>query len=741
MGISGWQGLFKKNQGTKIRGWCGPCHFRCGKKLRIENGKAVEVKGDKKHPMSQGFQCARGSTNLEHLYHKDRVNFPLKRDGERGANAWKKVSWEEALDEIADRLATLRERFGPETLSFFHGTYRTYGWPLKRFFNLFGSPNISGNQFICRCPSWTVEYATCGSALSTDWRKTRLIVLFGFHPKDSCIHPAWNGIQTAKKHGVKLIVVDPMKNAEADLADMWLPVRPGTDLMIMLSWIKLIIEEKLYDKEFVDTWCHGFDRLADVAKNHSHDEASRITGIPKDLILSSGKMYAEAKRAVIPWGLGIDKQGVNAQQVCRARVILEAITGNLDRKGGEFVGKDARTVITDYDLELNEKLRDEQRKKQLGADRYKLMAYPGWELITEAVTKLPSDYAHPPVAEFGASAHMPAVLDAMLSGKPYPVKALFSQASNPMITLPDPKRTCEAICKADLVVVNDYYMTPTAALADFVLPAAGTLERADIADHYGSESWVFGCPKALEPLYERKDDYYLWKELGIRLEQQEYWPWQTMEEAANYRLEPLGISFQELCDRYWVDKKRKYKKYEKYGFATPTGKVELYSTIFEKLGLDPLPVYKEPPETPLSNPALAKEYPLILITGTRFMPMYHSELRQIESARRKRPDPCMMINPADAKEYGIVEGEWVVVENNHGSARFKAIVTDTVQEKMVHVEHGWWFPENEGKLPSLFGAFESNCNNLCPDGHEHLSKEIGTWPLTGLLCRVRKEHA
>ncbi|HNR11947.1 MAG TPA: molybdopterin-dependent oxidoreductase [Thermodesulfobacteriota bacterium] len=723
---------------STVRGWCGPCHVRCGKLLEMKDGKAISVRGDKNHPMSRGFQCHRGMTNIEHLYNKDRLNFPLKRDGERGSNAWKRISWNEALDEIADRLGALRDAHGPETLAFFHGTYRTYGWPLKRFFNVFGSPNICGNQSICRCPSWTVEYATCGSALSPDWGpNARLVVLFGAHLQESVL-PAWQGLKEGKKHGLKLIVVDPMKNAEADLADIWLPVRPGTDVMLMLSWIKIIIDEKLYDQDFVNNWCYGFDKLAEAVKNHSHDEAARITGISKDLIFSSGQMCAHAPATIFSWGLGIDRQGVNAQQASRARVILQAITGNLDRKGGQFVGKDSKAIITDYEMELNEKLSSGQRKKQLGSDTYKLMAYPGWELIEKAVTKLPSEYAHPPVAEFGASAHAPAVLNAMLTGKPYPVKAAFFQASNPMVTLPNPKRTCEALCKADLVVVDDYYMTPTAALADFVLPAAGTLERSDIADHYGFESWAIACPKALEPLYERKDDYYLWKELGMRLGQKEHWPWQTMEEALDYRTKPLGISFAELTDRYWINSERKYEKYKKYGFATPTGKIELYSTIFEQLGIDPLPVYKELPESLLSDPTIVKEYPFILLTGTRFMPMYHSELRQIKSARRLRPDPRMMINPVDAKEQGIVDGAWVIVENSHGSARFKAIVTNRVQEKMISVEHGWWFPEKEAKLPSLYGVFESNSNSLCPDNEEYCSKEIGTWPYSALLCRVRK---
>ncbi len=720
------------------RGWCGPCHHRCGVKLEIENEKIVSVRGDEDHPMSRGFMCSRGKTILEHLYHDSRLNYPLKRTGDRGTNNWKRVSWKEALDEISEKLGKIREKYGAESLVFSHGTYRTYGWPIKRFFNLFGSPNIMGAQSICRCPSWIVEWTTYGSPCFPDMRNTSLIVLFGSHPKDSCPHPAWTGIKRAKERGVKLIVADPMRNAEAELADMWLPLRPGTDLMIMLSWIKLIIEEKLFDKDFVEKWCHGFDRLAEMIKSHSHDEAERITGVSRDLILSSGKLFATTKPAVIPWGLGMDKQGINAQQVQRARLILSAITNNIDIKGGEFVGRSGLNVISDYEMELNEKLSEAQKAKQLGADTYKLMAYPGWEMIRNAAEKLPREYILPPGAEFGASAHARVVFEAMLTGKPYPVKAFFSQASNPVITLANPKRNYEAISKAELVVVMDYYMTPTAALADFALPAASTLERADIHDMHGLASSIIANPRGLEPLYERKDDYFLWKELGRRFSEAKYWPWETMEDALDYRLEPMGFSFEELCERYIYSGEERYRKYEKYGFPTNTGKIELYSTILEKLGFDPLPIYQEPPESPLSNPTLFEQYPLILLTGTRFMPMYQSELRQIKSARKQRPYPYAIIHPVTAKECGVSDDEWVIVENSHGSARFVAKLTEAVQEKMVHVEHGWWFPEKEGKAPSLFGAFESNANNLCPDDHKLVSKEIGTWPHTALLCRIRR---
>ena len=732
-----------RNSGNKEvkmekRGWCGPCHNRCGLLIKTERDRAIAVRGDDNHPISRGFICEKGRLILDHLYHKDRLNYPLKRAGAKGENRWKKISWDEALDEIADRLNAIKEKYGAEAVAFAHGTYRTYGWAVKRFFNLFGSPNIMGAVSICRCPSWAVEWATLGYASFSDIRNSSLIVLWGSHLRSS--YPdMWADIVKLKKSGVKLIVVDPMRREEADLADIWIPLRPGTDLMLMLSWIKLIIEEELYDKEFVGKWCYGFERLVELIKSHSYEEAERITGAPKELVISAARLYATTKPASFPWGLGMDKQGVNAQQVQRARLILHALTGNIDVKGGELVGRNGLNVITDYEMELNHMLPESQQEKQLGSDFYKLMAYPGWKIIKETCERFPKDYTLPPVAEEKACAHARVVFEAMLTGKPYPVKALFCQGSNPLITLPNPKRNYEAILNAELVVVMDYYMTPTAMLADFVLPAASTLERADIQDMHSYANFIIGNPKAIDPLYERKEDYFLWKELGKRLGQKEYWPWEEVEEVFDYRLSPLGIRFSELCDMYLYTPGETYKKYEKYGFATLSGKVELYSNLFERLGLDPLPLYKEPPESPFSQPELFKEYPLILMTGNRFLPMYHSELRQIEKARKKRPYPYAELNPETAKRFGVQDGDWILVENQHGAARFVARLNERMGEDMIHLEHGWWFPEKEGKIPSLFGAFESNCNMLCPDDDRYVSREIGSWPHTALLCRIRKE--
>ena len=713
------------------KGWCGPCHHRCGVEVSLEKEKVINITGDKNHPLSRGFMCARGKTLLEHLYHKDRVNFPLKRAGGRGENRWERISWKQALDEIAEKLSYLKEKYGSETLAFAHGTYRTYGWPVKRFFNLFGSPNIMGAQNICRCPGWILEWTTMGGPLFPDMRNTKLIILCGSHFKESSPHPGYSGLVSAKKNGAKLIVIDPMKNDEAELADIWLPIQPGTDVFLFLGFIKYLIENILYDKAFVEKHCYGFDKLSDHIKDINYDDIANITKISKEKIFEVAKIYGNTKPAVIPWTYGLDKQGVNANQAQRARLILEAITGNIDTEGGELLGRNGLKVITDYEMEANEYLSEFQKLKQIGSQKHRLMAYPGWEKIKNAALKSDPFYALPPVAEFGASAYAPDVYEAMITDKPYKVKAFISQASNPIVTLTNPKRIYKALLSTELNVVMDYYITPTAMLADYILPAACTLERSDIQDMHGFSNTVVANPKAIEPLYERKDDYYFFRELGIRLGQKEHWPWETIEDALDYRLQRVNITFKELCERYHYTALPKYKKYEQFGFATPTKKIELYSTILEELHYAPLPVYKE-----MKSSVLNDKNALTLITGVRFMPMYHSELRQIESARKAHPEPLSLLNEKTAKKYGLSDGVYIEVENNFGKCVFKLKISEKMQDDMIHLEHGWWFPEEDGKIPHFFGVFRSNCNNLCPDEEGYVAEEIGSWPYSALKCKI-----
>lgn len=226
----------------------------------------------------------------------------------------------------------------------------------------------------------------------------------------------------------------------------------------------------------------------------------------------------------------------------------------------------------------------------------------------------------------------------------------------------------------------------------------------------------------------------------MRLGQEEYWPWETVEEVYDHCLEPVGLTFQQLAEQNGLLGKREYRQYEKHGFGTPSGKVELKSSIFEELGAEPLPTYREPIWSPESrDSSISGEYPIILITGSRFMPMYHSEQRQIEKACKKMPDPLVSIHPDTAKELGLAEGDWAVISTPLGSIRQRVHVTDAIHPHMADAQHSWWFPERSDKLPELFGVFESNANVLCPDAPEFCSPEIGSWPHSALMCRIEKE--
>ena len=725
---------------TEIRrSYCGLCHPRCGTLLHYENGKVVKVTGDPDHPINRGAICERGRLMLDHLYHPQRLNYPLKRVGKKGEGRWEQISWDQALDEVAEKLSNLRDKYGAETLAFTHGTKRTYHWDCRRFFNLFGSPNTCGVNTICMCPSYATEFATYGGMImGSEVPGAKCIVLWGSNFSQSDPNLMYPMIVRARKSGAKMIVIDPRKTREADMADLWLQIRPGTDLALMLGWIRLIIAEDLYDHEFVSKWTIGFDELKVAVESYTPEKVSEITSIPADLIVEAARLYATSTPAVIPWGFGLDKQGLNATQCARARAIIRAITGNLEVPGGEvfsLAGDIGKIRDAEY-LEANDVMPESQRAKQLGADQYPFFGYPGWEKNMAANKKLPEGYMMAPEGFHSNLAHAREVMNAIITGKPYPVTAAITLANNPLLALPNTKKVFEALKALELYVVVDYYMTPSAALADYVFPAASTVETSEL---WLTTGFCMACPQGVEPLFERRNSYDFYRGLGIRLGQEKDWPWETIEDVYDHCLEPVGLTFKQLSDQHGIFGEMEYRRYEKFGFGTPSGKVELKSSIFEELGADPLPIYKESKLTPAGSPELAKEYPLILITGSRFMPMYQSEQRQIEKARKRVPDPLVSIHPETAAKLGLTEGDWAVISTPLGSIRQRVKLTDVMEPNTVDVQHSWWFPERNPKLPELFGVFESNANMLCPDDPEYCSPEIGSWPHSALLCRVEKE--
>lgn len=719
------------------RSYCGLCHARCGLVLEIENNMVVKIKGDKEHPITRGMTCPRSRLMLDHLYHPWRVNTPLKRRGERGSGEWEPVTWDEALDEVAERLDALRKQYGPETLAFTHGTKRTYHWDERRFHNLFGTPNICGANNICMCPSQAVDYATYGGFSWGQVPQAKCIVLWGHGSSQS--HPSLFGqITTAKKQGVRLIVVDPRRIKEAEMADIWLPIRPGTDVALMLGWLRIMIRENLYDRDFVDNWTLGVDDLKQAVESYTPERVAQITWLDPNQIIASARMYATTRPGVLTWGFGLDKQGINATQAARARAILRAVSGNLDVPGGEPLGwsEPVGRIIDDEAMERNDAPSPDKKEKQLGAHQYPFFGFPGWEKICQAVSKLPRHYMHPPSAGMTCVAHSRAVFQAMLTGEPYPVRAAISVASNPLLSLANVPQTYEALKSLDLYVVSEYYLTPSAALADFVFPSCTTVETSEL---WLTPDFCVACPRGIDPLFERRNTYDFWRGLGVRLGQTKDWPWETVDQVWDYRLSPLGLTFDQLQKQNGLFGKRTYKRYTQYGFGTPSGKVEIRSQIFENLGCEPLPLFREMPHSPEGSPEIAKEFPLILITGSRFMPMYHSEWRQIEVARQKRPDPFVSLHPDTANRLGLEEGQWLLLRTPMGSVRMKLRLSTMVDPRMADADHGWWFPERKEEYSSLFGVFESNANMLCPDAEAFCSPEIGSWPHTALLCKVEKE--
>lgn len=726
---------------------CMWCHNHCRVDVHTSSGQLLKIEADREHPLYGELHrvvsaCAKARSALDWYYHQDRLNFPLKRAGEKGEGRWQVISWEQAMEEISSKLIKLRDKYGPETLATSSGTGRTHDEYRSRFMNLFGTPNNIGQGQICYGPGMMA----CGALAGWPYYypavrpgKTMCLFMIGTNPEQQS-RRLWYAILEAQKLGAKLIVVDPRRTVTAERADLFLQPRPGTDGALLLGMINLIIKEGLYDREFVQKWGHGFDKFASRAAEYPLEKVAEITWVPAEKIAQAARMYATIKPAHIIHGMGLEHLA-NSIEILHARYSLTALTGNIDLKGGELMRGHHPSILSEYEIEMNDAMPEGQKKKQIGIDKFRLQSWVGYDMVRKNTEKVHGGMFSRYHCVFG---HTPEVYRAMFTGKPYPVRALFTMASNPMVTQANTKMVHKAIKSLDLYVVLEYWKTPSAELADYLLPGATWLERPNIFNWWEAVNFIEGAEIALPPKVEGKwdrwCDYDFFRDLGIRLGQGKYWPWKTLEEAYDYRLSPLEISFKEFMkSKTGLDRPvYEEKKYQKIGFATQTGKFEFYSTVLERLGYDPLPQYYEPPESPISQPELAKQYPLLLITGGRHLPFFHSEHRQVDAIRKEHPDPIFQMHPDKAAELGISDGDWVWIETLRGRCRQKCQLTTALNPRVVHAQHGWWFPELPGEEPWLHGAFESNINVCTDDEFAHSNKINGGWPLRAELCRVSR---
>ncbi len=492
------------------RARCDMCSVGCPVEAHIRNGRLERLTYDRKAPDAEELRrwlpaCPKARHAAELYYHPGRINFPLKRVGEKGEGKWQQISWEQALDEIADKIREIKDKYGPEALVSSKGTGRTDWEYTVRFFNAFGSPNHGiGPDHICHGP----HVVTSGMAFG--WpgmrgpvtKDTKLNMMWGQNP-DQSSRRGWLGQLDLLKAGMKLIVIDPRKTAPAEKADIWLQIRPGTDCALAMSMINIIIEEDLYDKEFVNKWCYGFDKLRERAREFPVERAAEITWVPAEKIRAAARMCATIKPAVIGSHMGLQESKNNIESTHSLR-ILTAITGNVDIAGANRFTGPHDDYISNYEMNLNELLSPEQRAKQLGADRFKLQTFPGYDLLMKNMKKkvTSENTWHP---------HGPTAWRAMLTGKPYPVRAMITIAGNPMINVANTKLVYKALKSLDLYVVHDYWMTPSAELADYVTPAADWLERPTVFTSWDTGTSIImaeaAMPAKVEGQWDRINDY------------------------------------------------------------------------------------------------------------------------------------------------------------------------------------------------------------------------------------------
>jgi anaerobic selenocysteine-containing dehydrogenase len=698
-----------------IRSSCRGCHGVCQVLVHLEGEKIVQVSGDPASPTSRGFICPKGIAAPEMLYHPDRLKFPMRRTAARGENKWERISWNAAISDMTDRFDSIRRESGTEYLAIAQGTGRPYTEFTGRFANAFGTPNFINPGHLCYLPRVIASAITLGRLPVSD--------IYGFGGKSPACILNWgcNHVETGASDGMcgsmfkkavkkakKVIVVDPRRIGLAERADHWLQLRPGSECALALAMIHTIIAEDLYDHDFVTHHSFGFDRLAEHVQPFTPEWAEPITRISSEQIRITARTYATTKPASLQWGNGIDTS-VNGFQTGRALLILMGLTGNIDVPGGDVLwvpprGIKPKSPLIDKNVAGEQFLPPEKKARILTCGKY----------------------------PFAPNCHPPTFWKSVITGEPYRVRGIWIVGSNPLVTGTQGLMAEKALRDhLEYTVVSDLFMTPTAQLADLVLPAAHWLEQDDIV--YMHKIWCVLARKKLAQIGETRDDRDVIFDVAHRLGLQEAFPWPDRYAYLDWLLEETGMGFEEFKEKDILMDEMRYKKYESEGFHTPSGKFEFYSSVMEHEGRPPLPIYIEPPLSPVSTPELIAEYPFILMAGTKKLEFFHSEMHQIKSLRKRHPDPVVEIHPEAAARLGISEGDWVHLESPYGCVRLRARLFDGIASDVVNAEHAWWYPE----APPPDYRWKESCVNLLY-GDDHFDPETGAEPLKCYLCKVYK---
>lgn len=726
----------------RTRTMCTGCHNRCGVVVYSKDNKIVKILGDTDHPLTHGGIC--GMALSQRFIHEDtenRIIYPMKRVGPRGSGEWERISWDEALETIVNKTKELQEKYGPESVVIGQGTSRsTNDWHMR----LNNTLNLRGwclaPLHVCLSPVIIPNAVSFGTPQDTG---ADMMCRFCHDPFDTGCYVFW-GVsshhlieqfkairENQEKHGAKIISIDPRFNELSNIADLYLRPRPGTDGALAMAFMNVIINEELYDPNWIDQWTYGFEELKERVSTFTPEYVSELTEVPASKIAEAARMMGTSKPVSFYNYLGANCMHSNAIQNGRAITCLIGVLGPVDQPGG-YVLNPGLGVSGDPGLTLNTGISlDDPEAKMIGVDRYSMLA------------------------PLGGTQWPRGVWDAILTEKPWPVKMLVFVASDPLMCYEAPQRIEEAFLSEnlELLVFKDLYINESAKYADILLPTSSwsEIETTEEERTYG---WVIPARQSVTPPGECWDDWDFMLEYGKRMDP-EKWPWESHREMLLFKLKllyGLDITWDEYINSEKIEvhphvlpEGRQYFQFEKGmlrrdgnpGFETATGRFEFWSEPTASYGYDPLPDYTEPAESPISTPGLAAKYPLIFDSGHRLNMFFHSAWTSIPQQRELYPDPFAVVNPIDAEARGILDNDWIEVVSPRGAISVRAVVSEEAKAGIVFLPRpGWKQACKELGLPG-YGWTEANSNIHVPA--EPCDPHYGNAAMRSLLCDIRKK--
>lgn len=795
--------LEERGNVQKVRGYCSMCSCWCPTVSIVRDGVFVEVRPDPEHPLGHSL-CPKGLAGPELVYNRQRLRYPMRRTKPKNNPdpGWERITWDAAMDTVVEKLNDVMKRFGPETIAVARSgpagsPMGELGLWVTRFANAIGTPNNIATTHICQ---W---HRDCGSAFTygnigrmhsagrAEFERSACIMIWG-NNMHATRHSLLPFVKKGLDNGARLIVVDPRRTGIADLADIWLQIRPGTDGALALGMINEAIQKKLYDAGFVNAWTTApflvrsdtgnFLSEADLEKGGSKSSCAvmypenngmkfyipgsripgeplldlktsvrladgkevkcstvfrllskkvseytlarteEVTGVPREKISAAARIFFTRKPSSWYSWNGIE-QSINATQTNRAICILYALTGNYDTPGGNVLvrGPGANPVIG------HELLSPEVDAKRLGS--------PERPLGPGGTFKSTQAYE---------------VYRAILTGKPYPVKAMIGFGGNLIMSNAPSAVARKAISQLDFHVHAELFLSPTAQLADIVLPAASCWESWHVGANIGplgDKAYVQLRPAVVEPQHESWPDMKIVFELAKRLGRGDVFWDGDIEAAFDFQFAPSGITIEQLRANpggITIDLPMEYRKYSKTddkgsfsGFPTPSKRIEIYSSTFKDHSYDPLPTWKDQLSFCFPDRNISKEYPLILING-KVIEYCHSQHRSLPSLRKRVAHPFLEIHPQRARELGCKDGDRVILETLYGSITLQAKITDSIAYEVVCTQNGWWDACHELKLPGYDPYAPGGANVNLLYSTDIIDPISGSLPIKGYPCNVRK---